>query len=96
MLDPSDHAFLTGTIPPSLGNLTSLVSLDLARNDLSGTIPDGISDLSNLVFFQLVGNDDLSGSLEELCEAIDLATFERAVVGCNVECSCCDQECRGP
>ncbi|GFZ07920.1 leucine-rich receptor-like protein kinase family protein [Actinidia rufa] len=39
---------ITGSIPPSLSNITSLVWLNLTSNLLSGTIPEGISQLSLL------------------------------------------------
>ena len=39
------HNQLSGTIPVELGNLTSLISLDLEDNQLSGTIPAEIGNL---------------------------------------------------
>ena len=39
---------LSGTIPPTLGNLSNLTSLVLNRNQLSGTIPAALGNLSNL------------------------------------------------
>jgi Leucine-rich repeat (LRR) protein len=35
-------------IPPELGNLSNLVSLNLGRNDLSGSIPDSFGHLQKL------------------------------------------------
>ncbi|KAK3444970.1 hypothetical protein EUGRSUZ_A00593 [Eucalyptus grandis] len=48
-------------IPPSLGHLQQLESLDLSRNHLNGTIPTQLSDLNfvsvlNLSFSELVGS----------------------------------------
>ncbi|MCY4204870.1 MAG: Ig-like domain-containing protein, partial [Bacteroidetes bacterium] len=39
---------LSGSIPPELGDLASLSSLDLSRNDLSGPIPPELGNLVNL------------------------------------------------
>jgi hypothetical protein len=39
---------LAGTIPASIGNLTSLTNLRLFQNSLVGTIPSTISRLTNL------------------------------------------------
>ena len=53
---------LTGTIPTALGDLTSLVELDLHNNELSGRIPAALGDLSNLTDLDLSHNR-LSGSI---------------------------------
>lgn len=52
---------LTGTIPSSIGNLTTLYDLDLSHNQLSGNIPSelGIETLENLY----LNNNQLSGSI---------------------------------
>ena len=60
--------FLTGTVSPMLGNLTSLQVLDLSRNQLGGTLAeqmfDNMIDLKRLV---LNGNT-FSGSIpKQLC-----------------------------
>ncbi len=52
---------LTGTIPDSLGNLTSLTSLALYSNALSGTIPD-LSNLDRLTNIDISSNQ-LSGTI---------------------------------
>jgi somatic embryogenesis receptor kinase 1 len=41
---------ISGTIPPELGNLTNLVSLDLYMNNFSGSIPDSLGNLLKLRF----------------------------------------------
>lgn len=52
---------LTGTIPSSIGNLTTLYDLDLSYNQLSGNIPPelGIGYLEDLY----LNNNQLSGSI---------------------------------
>ncbi|XP_057806307.1 putative receptor-like protein kinase At3g47110 isoform X2 [Salvia miltiorrhiza] len=48
---------LSGTIPPQLGNLSFLVSLDLRRNNFSGTLPHELSLLRRLRFLSLLINN---------------------------------------
>ncbi|KAF2320636.1 hypothetical protein GH714_029301 [Hevea brasiliensis] len=43
-----NHNYLTGSIPSSLGNLSSLEGLHLGFNSLSGPIPRALGSLSNL------------------------------------------------
>ncbi|KAL5719897.1 non-specific serine/threonine protein kinase [Ranunculus cassubicifolius] len=51
---------LTGGIPPSFGNITSLQYLILAENHLDGNIPSALGQLKNLAFLSL-GINKLSG-----------------------------------
>ena len=53
---------LSGTIPPALGNLTSLTVLDLHSNQLSGTVPSQLGKLANLTVLSL-DNNRLSGEI---------------------------------
>ena len=53
---------LTGTIPASLGGLTSLVELDLGRNMLTGTIPASLGFLTELEKLNL-GDNRLTGRI---------------------------------
>ena len=53
---------LTGTIPPTLAELTGLEVLALNRNELTGPIPAELARLSNLSFLSLAINQ-LSGEI---------------------------------
>nr|XP_027082597.1 putative receptor-like protein kinase At3g47110 [Coffea arabica] len=48
---------LTGTIPPDLGNLSFLVSLDLRNNSFHGNLPEELSHLRRLRFVRLTTNN---------------------------------------
>ena len=52
-----DNEGLEGTIPPSLGELSALVTLDLSDNELTGAIPAELGRLSNLEVLRLSGNN---------------------------------------
>ncbi|KAH6558237.1 hypothetical protein KP509_1Z072800 [Ceratopteris richardii] len=49
-------------MPEELGNLKSLISLDLYNNSLSGEIPSSLGKLKSLVFLRL-NNNKLSGQI---------------------------------
>ncbi|KAH7846145.1 hypothetical protein Vadar_010446 [Vaccinium darrowii] len=61
LLDVSGN-LIAGTIPPSFGDLTSLVSLDLSRNMLQGPIPNNMGQMRGLKYLSLGGNN-LNGSI---------------------------------
>ena len=48
--------FISGTIPPEIGNLKALTYLDLGGNRLSGTIPAQLAQLSRLTTLRLYLN----------------------------------------
>lgn len=53
---------LTGAIPKELGQLTSLMYIQLHNNKLTGPIPKELGQLSNLILLQL-HNNELTGSI---------------------------------
>ncbi|KAL5722720.1 non-specific serine/threonine protein kinase [Ranunculus cassubicifolius] len=53
---------LSGNIPPEVGNLVSLVELDLKVNNLSGAIPLYMNNLRNLTRL-LLSNNQICGSI---------------------------------
>ena len=57
---------MSGEIPPELGNLATLESLDLSKNQLSGEIPLELGSLP-LVYLTLEGND-FNGSMPSILE----------------------------
>ena len=55
---------LTGTLPSSLGNMSSLIELNLPFNNITGTIP---SELSNLQIYDLdLNSNSFSGTIPTL------------------------------
>ncbi len=62
---------LDGIVPPALGNLSALRSLDLSGNRLTGTIPSELDNLENLTTWRLAGNN-LSGCVSaKLAQIVD-------------------------
>lgn len=57
-----DNGGLQGTLPSSVANLSSLVTLGLSENRISGTIPAGYGGLPALGFFSMY-NNVISGTL---------------------------------
>ena len=58
--------YLTGEIPPELGNLANLVYLDLSGSGLTGKIPPELGNLANLVQLDLSFNELTSAIPPEL------------------------------
>ena len=75
---------LTGPVPSSLGNLTSLVRLSFWNNELSGPIPPSLGSLTNLELLHL-GANELSGpippSLGSLTNLVDLRLPDNELSG---------------
>ncbi|CAK7344948.1 unnamed protein product [Dovyalis caffra] len=81
---PTSGNFLSGSIPPSLGNLSSLQSLYLADNMLSGQIPKELGNLSNLLEMTLHLNEltgQLPPELERLRSLIALVLSSNKLTG---------------
>ncbi|MDE2751147.1 MAG: Ig-like domain-containing protein [Gemmatimonadota bacterium] len=69
---------LAGQIPPELGNLTHLETLDLGTNSLIGAIPPELGNLINLGTLDL-GSNSLTGQIPpELVKLVSLATLNLA------------------
>ncbi|KAJ3060242.1 hypothetical protein HDU98_003761, partial [Podochytrium sp. JEL0797] len=72
-------------IPPSLGECTSLIHLNLSNCSLAGEIPVGIGNLTKLVFLKLSGNR-LTGPIPRevgaLVELEELCLFDNSLSGC--------------
>ncbi|KAK2972169.1 hypothetical protein RJ640_029207, partial [Escallonia rubra] len=58
---------LLGTIPPSMRNLSFLVSLDLRGNNFSGGIPKEMAHLRRIKYINLNFND-LRGGATYFCK----------------------------
>ena len=56
---------LSGSIPPELGNLTSLEGLAVSNNDLSGTLPQELTKLTELEKFYFADNAGLCAPADQ-------------------------------
>ena len=65
---------LSGRVPPSLGNLSSLQTLSLARNNLEGEIPNTVAQMKSLTYFRVSVNH-LSGVFPPSLYNLSLLTF---------------------
>ena len=75
---------LVGTIPATLGNLTSLWQLSLSFNQLSGEIPSSFGNLSNLASLSLFSNQltgSIPGSLANLPNLISITLSFNQLTG---------------
>ena len=66
---------LKGLIPSSLGNLTSLITLDLSSNRLSGYIPSSFGMLTNIASL-ILNSNQLSGTISWLGNLTNLIDLE--------------------
>ena len=72
-----DVNYLTGEIPPELGNVTNLNKLFLNGNDLVGTMPPEICHLRDVDLNELVSDcsgpdPDLVCSMPDCCTECDV------------------------
>ncbi|KAM5566498.1 phytosulfokine receptor 1 [Rosa sericea] len=72
--------YLSGTLPPSLGNCSSLKDLCLLTNNLSGGVPEGIYQLQNLTRLTIQDNK-LTGPLGK--EVGNLINLNRLDISTN-------------
>ena len=74
---------LSGTIPSSIGDITSIQSLMIANNNIVGTVPSTISNLLGLTNINLSGNK-LTGVLpSSLCQVPTHSLGSSTVCGKN-------------
>jgi serine/threonine protein kinase/Leucine-rich repeat (LRR) protein len=66
------NLFLSGSIPDSLGNLTSLATLDLSSNSISGSLPTTIGMLSNVLTTLDISSNQLTEIPTELAKLTSL------------------------
>lgn len=57
-----DEEHVIGTLPPELGDLSSLIKLDLGNNNFAGSIPPELGNLTNLAYLNLSDNN-LTGNI---------------------------------
>ena len=72
---------LRGSIPSSLGNLTSLTHLNLAANSLTGTIPSSLGNLTNLTYLAIWG--EFTGSIPSSLGRLTNLTYLELGAGNN-------------
>ncbi|KAL1184584.1 hypothetical protein V6Z11_A01G055000 [Gossypium hirsutum] len=65
---------LTGEIPPSIFNLTSLHILDLSQNYFGGIIPSCLGNLSRGISILNLQNNSLSGKIPDFCVELSSLT----------------------
>ena len=63
---------LSGPIPPEIGELVNLTTLDLGDNQLTGEIPAEIGSLINLSYLKLSNNQFTGIIPNEICDQGDL------------------------
>lgn len=68
-IDFDDNFFLEGTIPSSIGEITTLQKIQLASNQLDGTIPSELAQLKNITILELQFNS-LSGTIPTEFDAL--------------------------
>ena len=70
-----EHNHLSGKIPPEIGSLSNLVTLNLGGNDLSGELPAELGELEDLVTLDFWGNAFTGEIPPELGKLANLKTL---------------------
>eukprot|EP01039_Chlorochromonas_danica_P008120 gene8120-8959_t len=76
---------LSGSIPPTVGKLTALVTLDLSWNKLTGSIPSELYSLHCLQVLRLDNNKlsgEISNALAQLPKLVHLDLSRNEFTGC--------------
>ena len=68
-IDVHDNA-IVGTLPTKLGDIPSLKSLNLGKNDFNGSLPSTWSKLSNLNNLQVEENPSLWGTVPSVYSSL--------------------------
>ena len=94
---------LSGEIPASFGDLTSLKELNMENNELSGDFPTALSGMTSIKSILLAGNSIVGRVSSEVCDLrnMDLETFVtdcrgtdgRTVTGVLCQTSSCCTAC---
>ncbi|KAJ7004373.1 LRR receptor-like serine/threonine-protein kinase [Populus alba x Populus x berolinensis] len=68
----ADECNLKGNIPNTIGNLSSLIALSLANNELTSVVPTATERLTNLQLLNLQGNQLEGNITDNLCHSDSL------------------------
>src|SRR5690606_37876571 len=71
---------LSGSLPPTLGNLSSLEYIDTSGNQFSGCLPSEVGNLSNLITLYLHSNQ-FDGALPD--EVLNLTLLQWLTISAN-------------
>jgi len=80
-LSIEDNPYMTGTIPPAIGSLSSLQYLRLRNGELTGTIPTEIASLTSLKELDLSLND-INGTIPSEFGLMSLQTLN--IIGASL------------